>query len=106
MACNTEYIDFICEVLSPLGEVRSRKMMGDYIIYVNEKCVITACDNNAFIKKLPCIAPLMADAETGCAYEGAKEGYILDFSDQRKVREVISILWEELPFPKRKNRSE
>lgn len=79
-------------------------MMGDYVIYVNGKSVITACDNNAFIKKLDCIAPLMADAETGCAYEGAKEGYILDFSDQRKAREVISILWETLPFPKNKKK--
>ena len=79
-------------------------MMGDYVIYVNEKCVITACDNNAFIKKLDCIAPLMADAEKGCAYEGAKEGYILDLSDQRKTREVISILWEALPFPKKKKK--
>lgn len=102
MACTPEFIDFICEVLAPLGEVRSRKMMGDYVIYVNEKCVITACDNNAFIKKLDRIAPLMADAETGCAYEGAKEGYILDLSDQRKAREVISLLWESLPFPKKK----
>ena len=49
MDCSTEFIDFICEVLAPLGEVRSRKMMGDYVIYVNDKCVITACDNNAFI---------------------------------------------------------
>ena len=49
MACTPEYIDFICEVLAPLGEVRPRKMMGDYLIYVNEKCVITACDNNSFI---------------------------------------------------------
>lgn len=102
MACSAEYIDFICEVLAPLGEVRYRKMMGDYVIYVNEKCVITACDNNAFIKKLDCIAPLMADAETGFAYEGAKESYILDFSDQRKARKIISTLWESLPFPKKK----
>ncbi len=104
MACNTEYIDFICKVLAPLGEVRSRKMMGDYIIYVNDKCVITACDNIAFVKKLDCIAPLMTEAETGYAYEGAKEGYILDFTDQRKAREVISILWEALPFPKKKRK--
>lgn len=104
MACNSEYIDFICEVLAPLGEVRARKMMGDYIIYVNDKCVITACDNSAFIKKIDCIAPLMAEAETGFAYEGAKEGYILDFSDQRKVREVISVLWKNLPYPKKKKK--
>lgn len=104
MACSTEFIDFICEVLAPLGEVRFRKMMGDYVIYVNDKCVITACDNNAFIKKIDCIAPLMTDAETGCAYEGAKDSYILDFSDQRKAREVIAILWDALPFPKNKKK--
>lgn len=102
MACSTEYIDFICEVLSPLGEVRYRKMMGDYVVYVNEKCVITACDNCAYIKKLKCIEPMMAEAETGYAYPGAKESYILDLSDQRKAREVISTLWEALPYPKKK----
>lgn len=102
MACTTDYIEFICQVLSPLGEVRSRKMMGDYIIYVNEKCVITACDNCAYIKKMKCIEPLMSGAETGYAYEGAKESYILDFEDQRKAREIISTLWDGLPFPKKK----
>lgn len=104
MACSTEFIDFICEVLAPLGEVRSRKMMGDFVIYLNEKCVITACDNNAYIKKLPCIADLMRNAEVGCAYEGAKESYILDFEDRGHARKVISALWEELPFPKKKTK--
>ncbi len=89
-------------MLAPLGEVRSRKMMGDYVIYVNGKCVITACDNIAFVKKLPCIADLMADAETGCPYPGAKESYILDFQDQHKVYAVITNLWNALPFPKSK----
>lgn len=104
MACSSEFIDFICEVLAPLGEIRYRKMMGDYVIYVNEKCVITACDNNAYVKKLDILSPLMTDAETGCPYEGAKESYILDFSDPQKAREVISLLWEALPFHKKKKK--
>lgn len=104
MACTSDFIEFVCDALAPLGEVRSRKMMGDYVIYVNEKCVITACDNTAFVKKLPCIAELMADAETGCAYKGAKEGYILDFHDRQKTLKVIAALWEELPFPKSKKK--
>ena len=104
MACTSEFIEFICDVLAPLGEVRPHKMMGEYIIYVNEKCVITACDNMAFVKKLPCIADLMSDAETGCAYAGAKEGYILDFNDRRKALKVIETLWEHLPFPKSKKK--
>ncbi|MDE6644622.1 MAG: transcriptional regulator [Muribaculaceae bacterium] len=104
MACSTEFIDFICQTLSPLGEVRSRKMMGDYVIYVNGKCVITACDNNAYVKKLPCIAGLMAGAESGCPYPGAKEAYILDLSDTRNTLKVIKLLWDSLPFPKSKKK--
>ena len=77
MACTREFIDFVCDTLSPLGEVRSRKMMGDYIIYVNGESVITACDNICYVKKLPCIAELMA---------------ILDFSDKDKVLKVVNAL--------------
>ena len=104
MACSIDFIEFVCDIISPLGEVRYRKMMGDYIIYVNDKCVITACDNMAYIKKLPCISELMADAETGYAYNGAKEGYILDFRDLQKTLKVIRTLWEELPYPKSRKR--
>lgn len=104
MACNSEFIAFVCDALSPLGEVNSRKMMGDYVIYVNGKCVITACDNIAYVKKLPCIAELMAEAETGHAYPGAKESYILDFQDRRRVLKVIELLWEALPYPKSKSK--
>ena len=60
MACTSDFIEFICDSLAPLGEVCSRKMMGDYVIYVNDKCVITACDNNAYIKKSDCIKDMMA----------------------------------------------
>ncbi len=104
MPCSIEYIDSLCEVLKPLGTVRARKMMGDYIVYVNEKCVITACDNNAYVKKLPCIDALMADAESGCPYPGAREAYILELSDRRKALEVIATLWDFLPFPKSKKK--
>ncbi len=104
MACTTEFIEFVCESLRPLGDVRSRKMMGEYV-NVNEKCVITACDNIAYIKKLPCIEQMMSDAESGCPYPGAKEAYILDFIDVRRCIRVIERLWDDLPFPKsRKNK--
>lgn len=100
MACSSDFIQFICDTLAPLGEVRNRKMMGDYVIYVNEKCVITACDNIAYVKKLPCIAELMADAECGYPYQGAKEAYILDLTDTHKTLKVVETIWEYLPFPK------
>lgn len=96
MACSPEFIEFVCRTLSPLGEVRSRKMMGDYIVYLNGKCVITACDNIAYVKELPCIAEMMADAECGLPYPGAKEAYILDLSDTSHTLKVMETLLKEL----------
>ena len=100
MACTKEFIEFVCDALAPAGEVKSRKIMGDYVVYLNGKCVITACDNTAYVKKLPCIAEEMVQAESGCPYPGAKEAYILDFTDRAKVLRVMAKIWEELPFPK------
>lgn len=104
MACSTEFIDFVCESLSPLGIVRPRKMMGDYVIYLDEKCVATACDNTVYVKMLPCIKELMKDAELGEPYDGAQNCYILDFSDLNLAHKVISTLWDNLSFPKKKTK--
>lgn len=104
MACSITFIESVCNILSSLGDVRSRKMMGDFVIYLNEKCVATACDNLLYVKKLPVIEELMTDCETGKPYEGAKEHYIIDLSNPTFVKIVISTLWDELPFPKSKKK--
>lgn len=106
MSCSFEFIDYLLEILYPLGKVYSRKMMGEYVIYLNEKCVVLACDNNAYVKKLPCIQELMKDAETGNPYPGAKEWYILDLSSPNHVRKVIPVLWNDLPFPVKKSKKQ
>ena len=54
--CRPEYIDFVCHQLASLGEVRARKMMGDYVIYVNGKCVLSACDGLCYVQMHPSIA--------------------------------------------------
>ena len=105
MACSTEFVEFVSEILSPIGEIRVRKMMGDYILYLNEKCVATLCDNNVYVKIHPSLNELMADAEIGKPYDGAKDHYILDISNQTLARKVISELWNHLPFPKKKSPS-
>ncbi|MCM1079317.1 MAG: TfoX/Sxy family protein [Bacteroidales bacterium] len=102
MACTQEFIDFVCSRLSPAGEIAWRKMMGDYVIYVNGKCVITACDGVCYVRKHPAIELLMQDAGTGYPYKGAKECYVLDLEHMSVTLEAVRILQEVLPFPKRK----
>ena len=102
MACTTEFIDFVCSQLKGVGTVRSRQMFGDWLIYVDEKPVILACDGICYVKKLPFIAGMMAEAETGVPYPGAKVYYILDIEHRDKAVEVVRALLPAIPYPRKR----
>ena len=50
------------------------------------------------------LAALMADAERGLPYEGAKEHYILDIDDTDLARQVVAVLETVTPLPKPKKK--
>ncbi len=66
MATTASYLAFVLEQLPPLWDVRSRKMFGEYMVYLNEKPVLLVCDNTVFVKKLPVLDDLMRDTLCGC----------------------------------------
>ncbi len=102
MATSEDFINYICEQINGVGEIRYKKMFGEYLIYVNEKPIITVCDNIAFIKKLECIEELMQGSEIGFPYKGAKEHYILDIDNSELSKIVVSKVEEVTPLPKNK----
>lgn len=104
MSCSVDFIEYVCSQLSSVGEVRSRKMMGDYLIYIDEKPVIIACDNLCYVKKVPEIESLMVEAECGFPYPGAKEHYILDIDHKKEAMMVVKILRDVLPYPKQRKK--
>lgn len=104
MATSEDFINYICEQINGVGEIRYKKMFGEYLVYVNEKPVITVCDNTAFVKKLDIISDLMEGAETGCPYKGAKEHYILDIDNSELSKVVIEKVEEVTPLPKKKSK--
>ena len=106
MASSQEYIDFVCERLEPFGAVRSRKMFGDYMVYLDEKPLLLVCDNTVFVKKLPEIAELMHDAPCASPYDGAKEHYMLDVEDGARMERLIPVLAAAAPLPKPKKKKQ
>lgn len=104
MATPTDFIEFVCSQIAAAGEVRSRKMFGDYVVYLDEKPVITVCDGICYVKKLPAIEEMMRDAECGFPYEGAREHYILDIVHGDHAMRVVRAVWESVPFPKKRKR--
>lgn len=105
MATSLEYIEFVCEQIQSCGEIRYKKMFGEYMVYVNNKPLLLVCDSTVFVKKLDCLENKMENSSTGIPYEGAKERYILDVENVDFCREVLGILEEVTPLPKPKKKS-
>ena len=104
MATTKDYIEYVCERLHGAGGLRYRKMFGEYMVYVNDKPVLLVCDNTVFVKIVPELAALMAEAERGLPYKGTKKHYILDIDDTDLARQVVAVLETVTPLPKPKKK--
>jgi TfoX/Sxy family transcriptional regulator of competence genes len=100
MATSPDYIEYVAAQVADFGMTRYKKMFGEYMVYVNEKPILLVCDNSVFVKILPCLEGLMADAERGFPYDGAKEHYILDIDNAELTQAVVAALEAVTPLPK------
>ena len=105
MATTEAYLAFLLQQLEGISGISSKKMFGEYLIYCNGKPVLTVCDNTVFVKKVPELATVMANAAVGCPYEGAKEHYILDIDDTALTAQVIATLEPITPLPKKRKKA-
>ena len=98
MASKKEYLDFILDQLSELEEIKSRKMMGEYILYYRGKVFGGIYDDRLLVKPVPAAVKMMPDAPVELPYEGAKGMLLVDDVDNRHfLCELIEAMWEELP---------
>ncbi len=104
MATSPDFIENILEQLSDIGDIRARKAFGEYLVYIDDKFVLTVCDNTVYVKKLDCLTELMQNAETGSPYAGAKEHYILDLDDLDFAKRIIRLATDATPLPKPKKK--
>ena len=104
MATTNEYIEYVCEQIKGTGDIRYKKMFGEFMVYVNDKPVIIVCDNVPFVKQLDCIIDKMSNAETGYPYKGAKEHYVLDIDNSEFCKDIIIELEKVTPIPKPKKK--
>lgn len=102
MATDLGFIEFVVEQIEGTGNIRYKKMFGEYMVYVNDKPVLIVCDNTVFVKKLDCVAELLKDSECGNPYSGAKEHYILDIENSVFAKKVVTELEKVVSVPKKR----
>lgn len=107
MASKQSTVDFLVDQIHGAGEIRSRKMFGEYAIYCNEKVVALVCDDMLFVKPTSKGRAIVGEGHDAPPYPGAKpylkisEDY---WDDQEWLTKLIHQTAEELPMPKAKKK--
>lgn len=103
MASSKEYLDFILEQLSSLPGISCRAMMGEYIIYYQDKIVGGIYDDRLLVKDTAAARALMPQAPQEEPYPGAKAMLLVEDVDDREfLTRLICAMYDELPRPKKK----
>lgn len=84
MASTIDTLNFLLDQLHGLNGLSTRRMFGEYCVYLAEKPVALLCDDQLFVKPTAAGRALLQTPVEGTPYPGAKP-YLL----------VTADLWEE-----------
>jgi DNA transformation protein and related proteins len=105
MATLASTADFICEQMGGAGVITSKRMFGEYAVYVNGKVIAFICDDSLFIKPTAAAKEFFPEAEDAPAYPGSKMYMLIPeekWEDSEFMSELASISFNALPAPKAK----
>ncbi len=103
MSTTIEYFEYIREQLDPINKMNYRKMMGEYVVYYNDKVIGGIYDNRFLIKNINASNLLVPNAKLEIPYKGAKPMILVEeFGDKKFLTKLFVAMYEELPMPKKK----
>ena len=103
MSTQPETLEFLLDQLGPWPGLRTRRMFGEYCLYIDDKPVAFVCDDQLYVKPTPAGEALMDPPVWGRFYEKAKPHLLLspDQWDEREaLRALLAATAEALPPPK------
>lgn len=105
MASSKDYLEYVLEQLSETGDVTSRAMMGEYILYFRGKIIGGMYDNRLLVKPVEAARRMMPDASEELPYDGAKPMLMVEnIEDIEFLKELFEAMYDELPAPKPKKK--
>jgi len=106
MASDQDFVDFIVDQLENAGDITSRKMFGEYVIYCDGKVTALICDNQLFVKPTDAGRSFIGEVVEAPPYPGAKMSFLIEdgFEDRDWISDLVRVTAKELPEPKPKKK--
>lgn len=102
MASTKSYLEYVLDLLSGLDGISYRAMMGEYILYYQDRVFGGIYDDRFLVKPVKAAVSMLPDAEYEIPYDGAKEMLLIDTEDRDYLKELIKAMYPELPAPKKR----
>lgn len=105
MASDQKTVDYITEQMLSAGNIRSRKMFGEYAIYCDDKVVALVCDDQLFFKATEPGRAIVRSQALAPPYPGAKDSFVIDsedWDDADYLSQLARVTADTLPTPKKK----
>jgi DNA transformation protein and related proteins len=105
MSSDQKTVDYLTEQMAGAGDIRSRMMFGEYVIYCDDKVVALVCDNQLFFKVTETGRAVVKDPVLGPPYPGAKNSFVIDREDWEDVDylcRLARVTTDALPQSKKK----
>src|SRR3989339_2032606 len=102
MSSKQSTIDFILDQIQGAGEVRARKMFGEYALYCDDKVVALVCDDQLFVKITDAGKKFVGkNYKEGKAYPSAKPSMLIDeelIENREWLWDLVRITADALPM--------
>ena len=102
MASSAEYVRVIAGQLNEAGEIKYRKMFGEYGIYCDGIYFGAVCDNRFLIKPTQASQELLSDAQMEPPYDGGKPMVLIEeLEDKGFLAKLVRETCAQLPKKKK-----
>ena len=103
MGSTAGFATYIVEQLRDVREVSTRRMFGEFALYVGVKVVGFICDDQLFLKPTPEGLAVLADndldPEYVPAYPGSKDYLLIDIDSSEILCGLVRATADALPVP-------
>jgi TfoX/Sxy family transcriptional regulator of competence genes len=108
MASTQQTVDFISDQIRGAGDIRSRKMFGEFAVYCNEKVVAFVCDDQLYMKPTDIGYTFLDASHEAPPYPGAKKYLRVPedkWDDSDWLTDFVRQTANVLPMPKLRRKS-
>jgi TfoX/Sxy family transcriptional regulator of competence genes len=104
MASDASFVEYVCEQAGLGPRLTSKRMFGEYALYVEGKVVAFVCDNHLYLKPTEAARALLQAVDEQPPYPGGKPHFRIgaELDDRELLKRAFLATADALPPPKPK----